>query len=217
MKQVKEGLILPAFCWAHVRRDSLDVARSWPSEEGRALAWVGRTGRLYQLDEARPEVREQPRACAEKDEPPRQMLAQMKEQARTELSEAGTHPARQEVLSSLQEHRDGLTAFVGRPEVPLDNNTAERVPRGPVVGRKNYRGWGAVWSGASAAALFSVFQTLCLWGLNPRVWLEAYPQECARAGGQAPEQLGESLPWQMTEEKRKRWPLGTEAEGEGSS
>jgi hypothetical protein len=43
-----------------------------------------------------------------------------------------------------QSHWDCLTVFVGHPEVPLDNNTAERAQRGPVVGRKNYYGSGAV-------------------------------------------------------------------------
>ena len=50
--------------------------------------------------------------------------------------------------------------FVEHPEVPLDNNTAERAQRGPVVGRKNYYGSGAVWSGRLAALLFSLFQSL---------------------------------------------------------
>ena len=30
MAQVKEGKILLAFCWAHVRRDFLGLAKSWP-------------------------------------------------------------------------------------------------------------------------------------------------------------------------------------------
>src|SRR5262249_18671662 len=40
MKQVKDGLILLAFCWAHVRRDFLEAARAWPTE-GR---WTGSAG-----------------------------------------------------------------------------------------------------------------------------------------------------------------------------
>ena len=88
---------------------------------------------------------------------------------------------REKVLESLQEHWDGLTVFVEHPEVPMDNNTAERVERGPVVGRKNNYGSGAVWAGELAAMLFSVFQTLCLWDINPRVWLTAYLQACANA------------------------------------
>ncbi|MBV8268916.1 MAG: transposase, partial [Planctomycetaceae bacterium] len=44
--------------------------------------------------------------------------------------------------------------FGEHPEVPMDNNTAERAERGPVVGRKNYSGSGSVWSGRLAAMMF---------------------------------------------------------------
>ena len=217
MKQVKEGLILLAFCWAHQRRDFLDAARCWPTEEGWALGWVERIGQLYHLNEARLEVVDAPLAFAQKNESLRQHVGQMKEQAQAELSEAGIHPARRKVLSSLQEHWEGLTVFVEHPEVPLDNNQAERVLRGPVVGRKNYRGSGAVWSGQLAAMLFSIFQTLCLWDVNPRAWLEAYLAGCARAGGEAPADVGEYLPWQMSVQKRQEWSLERETQAEDSS
>ena len=51
--------------------------------------------------------------------------------------------------------------------------SAEVSDRGPVVGRKNYYGSGSVWSGRLAAMMFSLFQTLSLWGLKPRLWLTA--------------------------------------------
>ena len=44
-------------------------------------------------------------------------------------------------------HWQGLTLFVEDPDLPMDNNQAERALRGPVVGRKNYYGSGAQWSG----------------------------------------------------------------------
>ena len=47
----------------------------------------------------------------------------------------------------------------------MDNNTAERMLRNPVVGRKNYYGSGSVWSAHLAARMFSVLQTILLWGL----------------------------------------------------
>jgi transposase len=66
------------------------------------------------------------------------------------------------VLDSLDNHWDGLTVFVDHPELPMDNNKAERQLRGPVLGRKNYNGSGSEWSGRFAAVLFSIFQTLNL-------------------------------------------------------
>jgi transposase len=218
MRQVKEGQILLAFCWAHVRRDFLGVARSWPEQEAWALGWVGRIGQLYQDNEARLEaLANNPEEFAQKDGQLRRHVLAMAEQAKQELAEPQLHPARKAVLTSLQDHWDGLTVFVDHPEVPLDNNTAERAERGPVVLRKNSYGSGAVWAGELAAMLFSVFQTLCLWDINPRLWLQAYLQGCAKAGGQAPTQLDDYLPWKMSQESRKEWALGREEEPEDSS
>jgi transposase len=97
----------------------------------------------------------------------------------------------------------------------MDNNTAERSLRNPVVGRKNYYGSGSVWSAYLAAMMFSVLQTVLLWGLNPHHWLSDFLQACADNGGQSPTDLNAFLPWQMTPERRAelsrpvaiRWPL----------
>lgn len=217
MSQVKDGTVVLAFCWAHVRRDFLGVAKSWPTEEAWALDWVGRIGRLYQANRARREARGHPEAFALARERLREQVDQIRRQAETELAEEEIHPARRQVLASLQEHWSGLTVFVDHPEVPMDNNPAERVLRGPVIGRKNYRGSGASWSGELAAMLFSVFQTLCLWELNPRRWLEAYLGACASAGGKAPAELGEFLPWRMGQSRRQEWSMTNEPPAQDSS
>jgi len=85
----------------------------------------------------------------------------------------------------------------------MDNNTAERILRNPVVGRKNYDGSGRVWSAHFAAMMFSVLQTIVLWGLNPHHWLSAFLQACADHGGQSPADLSSFVPWQMSAERRQ--------------
>ena len=55
--KVKSGTIVLAFCWAHVRRDFLAAARSWPQQETWALEWVEQIGRLYHLNDERLKVR----------------------------------------------------------------------------------------------------------------------------------------------------------------
>ncbi|MGH7441351.1 MAG: IS66 family transposase, partial [bacterium] len=171
MSQVKQGQIVLAFCWAHVRRDFVAVARCWPEQEGWALAWLERIGELYRLHAARGAVREDAEAFATADRQLRSAVTALGAQGEAELAEAQLHPARRKVLESLGNNWTGLTVFVEHAEVRMDNNTAERAQRGPVVGRKNYYGSGAVWSGQLAAMLFSLLQTLCLWNLNPRAWL----------------------------------------------
>ena len=84
------------------------------------------------------------------------------------------------VLRSLRNHWQGLTRFVDDPDLPLNNNQAERALRGPVVGRKNYYGSGAEWSGELSATLFSLFQTLERWRINPRQADRVSERLCAR-------------------------------------
>ena len=106
------------------------------------------------------------------------------------------------MLQSLLEHWPGLTVFVEHPEVPMDNNRGENSIRNPVNGRKNYYGSRSLWSAELAATLFSVLQTLVLWGINPRHWLTLYLQACAENGGKAPRHIEPFLPWSMDEARR---------------
>jgi transposase len=217
MDQVKRGVIVLAFCWAHVRRDFLTVARTWPDQEGWALDWVGRIGAVYQLNDARLAVRQQADAFAVADARLRTAVTALAVQGEAELAAAEVHPARRKVLESLGNHWTGLTVFVEHLEVPMDNNTAERAQRGPVVGRKNYYGSGAVWAGQLAALLFSLLQTLCLWNLNPRAWLTAYLTACAELGGAPPPEVDRWLPWNLSAEERDRWTLAEAKSGSNTS
>ena len=172
-------------------------------------SWVHDIGTLYQLNGARLKawddalpLAQQPWAFVACHDALKSHLDQMQGRCEASLQEPGLHGAKLKVLSSLQNHWDGLTVFVERPEVAMDNNTAERALRNPVVGRKNYYGSGRVWSAHLAAMMFSVLQTIVLWGLNPHHWLHAFLQACADHGGKSPEDLSAFLPWQMTPERR---------------
>ena len=124
----------------------------------------------------------------------------MQERRERELARQPKLPeACAKVLRSLRNHWQGLTLFVEDPDLPMDNNQAERALRGPVVGRKNYYGSGAQWSGELSATLFSLFHTLQRWRINPRTWLTEYLNACAVAGGRVPEDFARFLPWNRRE------------------
>ena len=229
--------IILAFCWAHVRRDFLDVAKGFPALKEWALTWVTEIGTLYHLNHQRLAhwqetlpltgqslLFQQAQKCLE------QQLEQMKENcaqllqadqlaissSRTtaltkksnttmiepELQSGELNIAQRKVLHSLQNHWHGLIVFLIHPEVAMDNNAAERAIRNPVIGRKNYYGSGSVWSSALAAMMFSLLQTIELWKLNPRNWLQEYLTACANNGGKAPPDLTTFLPWCMSEDRR---------------
>jgi transposase len=205
----RNDLIL-AFCWAHVRRDFLKAARSWPERARWMCAWVDDSRALYRLNQARLAVwdatlpvLQQPAAFVERHRGLETQRSQMQARCEAHLQEPDLHLVQHKVLSSLHNHWDGLTVFVERPEVAMDHNTAERSLRNPVVGRKHYDGSGSVWSAHVAAMMLSVIQTVLLWGLNPHHWLHAFLQACADHGGQSPTDLSAFLPWQMTPERRE--------------
>ncbi len=54
------------------------------------------------------------------------------------------HEGQRSVLISLQNHWHGLIVFLTNPAVKMDNNSAERAIRNPVIGRKNYYGSGSI-------------------------------------------------------------------------
>jgi len=116
--------------------------------------------------------------------------------------ERSLHEAKRPSLESLHNHWDGLTVFLTRPEVALDNNRAERALRTPGVGRKHYYDSGSLWSARLAAMMLSILQTVVLWGLNPRHWLSAFFHACADNGGKTPPDLRAFLPWYMTDERK---------------
>jgi hypothetical protein len=65
--------------------------------------------------------------------------------------------------------------------------------------------------------LFSLLQTLCLWRLNPRVWLTAYLTACAESGGAVPEDLDGFLPWNLSPARLQAWTWPGEGEAEDTS
>ncbi len=204
---VKHGVIVLAFCWAHVRRDFIRVGKGWPKLKTWALEWLRRIRVLYRLNASRLAVERDSAAFRVENDRLRQAVAEMKTQMETELAQADLAPACRRALESLQLHWEGLTLFVDDPRIPMDNNGSERLARGPGVARKNFYGSGSQWSGHLAAALFSIFATLSMWKLNPRKWLTWYFEHCAAAGGKVPENIQPFLPWNLSEEQKKE--LGT--------
>ena len=79
----------------------------------------------------------------------------------------------------------GADAVCGRPAIPMDNNTSERLAHGPAVARKNFYGSGSLWSGQLAAAVFSILSRCRCGGINPRKWLTCYFERCAAAGARS--------------------------------
>lgn len=196
--------VLLAFCWTHVRRDFLDTAKSIDKLETWGLAWFDSINEIFHLNNQRVKHPINSPEFAKAEKLLREALDAMKQQFELELTESYLHPEKAKRLKSIKTHWEGLLLFVDHPWIPMDNSEAERKMRIAALGRKNYYGSGSVASGHFTACMFSVFQTLKLWNINPRKWLNQYLQACADNCGKAPEDLTCFLPWTMLPEQLNR-------------
>ena len=191
-----------AVCWVHVRRDFVTLGRKRPDLQAWVEGIVARIGKLYQRNAERlaawdPEgcpqgQSEQFQAAQERLEAEFEALFEQAGKEQRALSAAAGKPPgggppdpRLGPLQSLLKHRKGLTVFVAKPFVAMDNNPVERALRRPVIGRKLSFGSHSENGAALQGALLSVFATLDLAGLDLRRWLEAFLRECAGLGPQA--------------------------------
>jgi len=183
-----------AFCWAHQRRDFTDFQTAHASQSDQvawATQWIASIGHLYQLNEDRLAGLDDPHVTATAQAALEQAFAAIAQKvaARTELP----IPQRK-LLESMHAHWAGLTYFVSHPEIPMDNNQAERDIRLPVVGRKNYLGHQTQRAGQMGAILYSIVLTCQLHGLSPFDFLVRYFQACAE-GHAPPADLTPFSPW----------------------
>lgn len=202
-------LVILAFCWAHVRRDFLNAANSYPEHAVWMHLWVENIRDIYAINKMRlncwnanislpkqnEEFKHHHKALNEK-------LLAMKAEMESELSKTNLHDAKKNVLNSLKEHWVGLTYFYKRPYIHLDNNLAEREVRICVLGRKNFYGSGAIWSAEFSGKIYSFVKTYELWGLDASKGIFHYLLACSENGGKAPKNINDFIPWEMSEERK---------------
>ena len=171
LARLNDAIIL-AFCWAHVRRDFLDLALKFPTLEKWALVWVEDIGILYQLnyqrlthwdenfpltrqsvlfDQAQIQLADQLQlinercaqlllvhqaatTCSETTGKRSSAKKRADETNSSVLQPGQLHEGQRSVLTSLQNHWHGLIIFLTSPKVQMDNNSAERAIRNPVIG-----------------------------------------------------------------------------------
>jgi transposase len=193
--------VTPLWCWTHIRRRFIRAGDAHRANLGPwADAWIIRIGVLYaahrQLAAAPAGSSEHARAEAAFEA----ALAEIDTHRRIQGARPDLlHPAAAKVLATLNREWDGLAAHRDFPDLPLDNNAAERAIRTPVVGRKNYNGSGARWAADLAGHAWTILGTARMAGHNPRAYLHAYLEACAASGGKPPEgqALQALLPWNI--------------------
>ena len=129
MSWVKDGVLVLAFCWSHVRRDFIRVGKGWPGLKAWALEWLRRIRALYRRNGHRLAAEKDAVAFGAADGGLRLVVAEMKAQLEVELARTELAAPCRKALESLHEHWQGLTQFVDDPRIPMDNNASERRAR----------------------------------------------------------------------------------------
>jgi transposase len=191
-----EDRIERALCWYHVRRDFVKAMEAFPQLANWSKKWMGEIDTLERSNETRlncePNTPDYHDAQADLEE----KAAQFKECWEQELAQGDINKRQQTVLNSLRRNWDGLTVFVRNAAIPMHNNTAERALRSAALGRKNYYGHHAEWSGELSAICMTIFQTAAKHDLNVYAYIKYYFDICAQLGA-APENLDRVLPWNI--------------------
>jgi transposase len=208
------------YCWAHVRRHFVRAGDANPVQlKYWTRDWLERIRALYTAhekltaawhDAAAPQAQEATTAAARLEAAYTAWdtaLAVIDDARIKQMAAPGLQEPAKKALATLDREWDGLTTHRDYPMIGLDNNTAERAIRGPVVTRKNARGSHNHDSAKLAATLWTITATIGHAGLNVLTWLTAYLDACGRNGGKPPSgpDLERFLPWNATPEDLRTW------------
>lgn len=156
-----------AHCWAHVRREFVEIQSFYPQETSEILDLIRE---LYAVEALCPPgspgdaVRVQLRA-----ERSRGVVDRIKLWATA--NRALPESALGKAIAYMTGIWSGLVRFLDDPRVPIDNNATERALRGVVVGRKNHYGSRSKRGTEVAALFYSLIETAKLSGTDSKAYL----------------------------------------------
>jgi len=180
----------PLWCFSHIRRYFLRAGAAHPEAPGDwADAWAERIAVLYRARHALAATTPGTDARQRAQGRWQRAFTDIDAHRKLQASFAGQgllHPAAAKVIATLSNEWDGLARHQDLPQLPLDNNTAERALRTPVTGRKNFCGSGAQWAAHLAADIWTITATAARHDIEPLSMLTDYLQACAQGGGTAP-------------------------------
>ncbi len=201
--QTLPKLIILAFCWAHVRRDFIKIGRYQKGHRTWALTYTRMIKRIFRQNRKRLKA-------GTKDEFKVQQLQlqqdieALRKHCEAELDNEQLPEVRRKPLKSLKNHWQGLIVFIDHPEVPMDNNEAERSFRDVARFRQNCNGVFSEKFGKITAMMLTIFATLRKTGISLSRYLKFY-LGCVAANNGAPlEDLTGLCPWDLSESTRER-------------
>ena len=175
LSKAYDGVVL-AHCWAHVRREFVEIEGAFPVQTGVVIDLIGELYAIERDCPRGPEGDEERRRL--RDEKSRPVVAKIEAWSRAMKPKCLPESGLAKAIGYMDNMWSGLVRFLDEPAIPLDNNASERAARGPVVGRKNHYGSHSKRGTEVAATLYSLSESAKLCDLEPRLYLSV----AARAG-----------------------------------
>ena len=159
--------IQSAYCNAHARRKFKESSQKFYTT---SKFFLEKYREIYRLES---EAREGPVSKkSEHREKMRPLFEEMKLSAETQLDSYSTKSLMYQALNYFIKNFEGLTLFLNQVEIPIDNNSQERLLRSPVIGRKTWLGTHSKRGAETAAKLFTLIECCKLNQVNPRDYLK---------------------------------------------
>lgn len=164
-------LIMNVYCNAHARRYFRHASERSPGEAAFYISQYRKIYRLESLAQKNPDKKQRIR----------DRIGKYFEKIRGRcLSDVGGYSAKSKLgkaMGYFLKNYGGLTRFLTNSELPIDNNSQERLLRSPVVGRKTWYGTHSKRGADTAAVLFSLVESCKLNQINPREYFRKLVQD----------------------------------------
>jgi transposase len=154
-------------CWAHARREFLEVENAFPKEVARITHLIGLLYRIERRAERGRENDERRRRLRGRRS--RVVIRAIQQWCLDVRCTPGSGLAG--AIKYMTDRWTPLTRFLDDPLIPLDNNGSERGLRGLVAGGKNHYGSRSRRGSEVAAILYSLLETAKLVGVDPGEYL----------------------------------------------
>ena len=160
--------LVAAYCNAHARRGFVTG-----DESTDATYMVEQYREIYRL--------ETEEKILERHAKMRPIFERMREEAERRVSEYSSKSQLGRAFAYFLANYEGLTVFLSREDVPIDNSVSERVLRNHVIGRKTWYGTHLPEGAEVAAVHFTIVESCKMNEVNPRQYYVAMV-ECQYRG-----------------------------------
>jgi transposase len=204
-----QGAITAAVCWAHARRQFLELAdiaanarrgKKAPGISPIALETVKRIDALFDTERGinGQSAEERLRVRREQNVP---LVAALEAWLREQRSRLSRSSPVAKPIDYMLRRWDRFAKFLDDGRICLTNNAAERALRGFALGRKSWLFAGSERGADRAAFMATLITTAKLNDIDPQAWLA---DVLARIADHAIHRLDELLPWNWAAETERR-------------